>query len=313
MTMSHVGKDSAEEAFLIGLNEALAPLEEAGYRDLSESLPTLHVIGVPRSGTTLATQLLATHLDIGYIDHLVAAFWRAPTVGIRLSRKLLRRAEASSFSSEFGRTAAIHEPHEFGYFWRNLLGYPDLSDQGQSHEERIDWARVRRVLVNMADAFGQPIVALRVLPRTCFLRVRRDPVDNALSLWRMREEFHGSEQIWASMKPREYPQLRHRPVHEQLAGQVYFLQRMMDEQLAAARPANVLDVQYEDMCSRPDEFLQRARELLRNHGGDVGLRRAAGRGLEPRRPRDVADERQVAAIEGAFARIAADSSGEPRI
>jgi hypothetical protein len=313
--MTAPGKDPAEEDYLARLNTALGPFEESGYLDGPETFPTLHVIGVPRAGTTLAPQLLASYLDVGYINNLIAAFWKAPTVGIRLSRKLLCTGAESSFTSAFGRTDAIREPHEFGYFWRDLLEYPDLSDQGPQHDQRIDWARVRRVLTNMTYAFERPIVfksfwlgmhvarMIGHLPRTCFVRVIRDPLDNALSLLRMRTEFHGSAQTWASMKPREYVDLRNRSVPEQLAGQVYYLQQMMAEQVAAAPRANVLEVRYEDLCAHPAAFVANVQQMLRDHGAEVALRRKVERSFKPRSPRESAAPGEITAIQAALAAL----------
>ncbi len=106
-------KDPAEEAFLERLNNILAPYQEEDYQDLEEIYPTLHIIGAPRSGTTLMSQLISSHLNIGYINNLIAAFWQAPVYGIRLSKKLIPPGVSSSFRSSFGRTTYIHEPHEF--------------------------------------------------------------------------------------------------------------------------------------------------------------------------------------------------------
>ena len=151
-------KDSAGEEFLEKLNALLAPQADADYLDLDEAYPTLHVIGAPRSGTTLLHQTLASGLEIGYVNNLIAAFWRAPAYGIRLSRKLGIERLESSFESSFGRTSGIGEPHEFGYFWNDHLRYPDLSERPAGHEKTIDWAYLRRVIVNMAYESGGPMM-----------------------------------------------------------------------------------------------------------------------------------------------------------
>jgi len=49
-------KDPADERFIAQLNAALAPLEDAGYRDLPERLPTLHIVGAPRSAPPCCTR-----------------------------------------------------------------------------------------------------------------------------------------------------------------------------------------------------------------------------------------------------------------
>ena len=66
-------KERKEEDFLKYFNQILQPHHDEEYAELEETMPTLHVIGVPRSGTTLMTQLLATSLDIGYINNLIAS------------------------------------------------------------------------------------------------------------------------------------------------------------------------------------------------------------------------------------------------
>src|SRR5688572_30011389 len=79
-------KDAAHERFLLQLNESIAlmPLDEA-VADSSSQLPVVYIVGAPRSGTTLVSQLLAKYLDVGYINNLIARFWMRPLAGIRLS------------------------------------------------------------------------------------------------------------------------------------------------------------------------------------------------------------------------------------
>ena len=67
-------KDAAEEFFLDDLNQRLAAAHDQELVERPELFPTLHVVGPPRSGTTLLMQLLAAHLEVGYINNLIAAF-----------------------------------------------------------------------------------------------------------------------------------------------------------------------------------------------------------------------------------------------
>jgi len=274
-------KDPEDEAFLAHLNNWLRQYQETSYRDLPETYPTFFVIGAPRSGTTLLMQLITTHLKVGYINNLVAAFWKAPEIGIRLSKKLLPLGMASSYESNFGRTTGISEPHEFGYFWRELLGEYAMEQPIDPTQDFVDWERMRRVLINMSHAFGLPVVyktvqlswrieaMARALPRACFIRIRRDPVQNALSILQYRRTFYGDSEHWGSVKPSAYIWLKNEPYWKQIVGQIYFLEQETSRQIAAIGGRNVLEVDYQRLCTAPRQVLDDITALLQANGGDV--------------------------------------------
>jgi len=270
-------KDPEEERFLERLNEVLAPHAEGDLLELEERYPTLHVVGAPRSGTTLLYQLVASGLEVGYVNHLVAATWRAPVYGLRLSRKLGLDRPGSSFQSSFGRTSDVREPHEFGYFWNERLRYPDLCERPPAHESEVDWAGLRRVLVNMAHAAGAPVAfkpmlllwhletILEHMPRTCYVWIRRDLRANALSLLEMRRALFGSYERWASLRPCGPGWLADEPPWRQVAAQAVALDRTLET--ARGRLGDrMLEVEYERLCAAPEAVLDDVRALLGDHG-----------------------------------------------
>ena len=271
-------KDAGFEEAISTLNGAVGPAEH--WEDLPETLPTLHVIGVPRSGTTLLTQLVASHLDVSCISNLVAAFWSAPCLGLRLARRLLAPRPNTTYTSSYGRTTDISEPHEFGYFWSDLLGYRELREP--TGDPDVDWDRVRRALTNMCAAAGRPIVfksfalayhalhVQQVLPRTCFVWVRRDPVDNALSLLRARRAYGGDLTSWVGLKPAEFSWLQHETPAVQVAGQVIGVERGIRDALRRNGLRNTLMLRHSDVCAHPEVALDRIAGLLRTVGVEVG-------------------------------------------
>lgn len=315
-------KDPDEERFLEEFNATLAPAEEAAYRDLDERLPTVHVIGAPRSGTTLLYQVLASALDVGYIDNLTAAFWRAPVTGLRLSRKL-GLTPATTFGSDFGRTQGLSEPHEFGYFWNHHLAYPDLAERGADHERHIDWAGLRRVIVNMAEARRAPMVfkpmlliwhleaMVRAMPRTCYVWIRREPRDTALSILRMRQALRGTIDEWVSLRPAAArdattPWL-------QVALQVLSLERTIQAAADRLGPATILPVRYERLCAEPNAVIAEVRDMMdgKGHAPDIRLSNlptfspGPSRGLEEHRDRMDAALAEAAHRLDAAARVTA--------
>ncbi|MFN8109825.1 MAG: sulfotransferase [Thermoleophilia bacterium] len=275
-------KDAAQEDFLERLNLVLAPHAEADAVERPERLPTLHVVGSPRSGTTLMYQVIATGLDVGYINNLMAAFWLAPGYGVSLARKLGVDRLSSGFQSAFGRTEGITEPHEFGYFWNHHLRYPDMRQRGAAHEEGIDWARLRRTLVDMAERAGAPMTfkpmllawhldaMVRHMPRTCIVWIRRPQRETAVSLLKMRRSMFGGFERWASLRPDV--DLDHEPPWRQTAAQVVLVERTIAASCARLGPGHVLPVRYERLCEDPMGVLADVRELMGRHGHAPDLR-----------------------------------------
>lgn len=273
---------SHDEGFLESLNAALEGYELERYRDLEEEHPTVHVLGLPRSGTTLALQLLVANTDLAYIDHVAAAFWAAPVTGLRLSEALRSHtSRPSSFDSDYGRTGELSEPHEFSYFWARLLGTPfGLESLAEPVDrEAVDWEFFRRVMTNMCDAAQRPVVfksfwaiwhlerLCQALPRTVVVVVRRDPLAVGQSLVTMRERLYGTREAWASIKPREYSWLKDTDCATQIAGQIHLVNRAIDQGLRHVAPAGRVDVAYEEVCRDPNAFVDRVATAVAEQGG----------------------------------------------
>src|SRR5690625_5004339 len=270
-------KDSNFENILSVMNNTLYRAEDELLENSPERFPTVHVIGAPRSGTTLAVQLLAEGLNIGFINNLIAAFWKAPLFGIALSDQLLNNQYQSSFSSKFGRTDRIQEPHEFGYFWNYHLNYNDFQQQDERHEEGIDWDRLSTLLTNMCRSFHKPVIfksfllgfhaskMTKELPKSCFIYIRRNVIDNAMSILKMRRSYAGDMDKWVSMKPEQYSYLKDQDRYVQSVGQVLFMEHEYFKQMEEIPEKNKLIIDYTDLCGQPGNALYEVHQLIGNH------------------------------------------------
>jgi hypothetical protein len=267
-------KDKEFESYLSLLNGGLYEIEKSLYKNLEEEYPTIHIIGPARSGTTLLTQIISTYLQVGYINNLIAAFWKAPLFGIQLSKRLLGQSYQSSFTSFFGRTSNVYEPHEFTYFWNYHLAYPDLQQRSTEHEKNIDWEMLRTVLINMTGMFERPVLFKSVLlgfhsarlyqalPKTCFIYIKRNYIDNALSLLKYREKMLGSVNLWVSIKPLQYQWLKDEDIYVQVMGQILFLEFEYLEQLKNVPDANKLFVSYDEVCNEAEKTLHKVKNMM---------------------------------------------------
>lgn len=281
--LAHYAKRQDDEVFFAALNSALADAPLPPHAPLAtepERLPLVYVVGAPRSGTTLLSQLCSRYLPVGYVDNVMARFWRRPQVGIRLSRALLGDAgrAAISLTSRHGVTQDIGGPHEFGYFWRHWLaldGAPThkLSEQALA---ALDADGLRRTLrEQILGEFAAPVVfknvicglqaeyLSRVHPRSLFVWIRRDIDEVSRSILKCRQERYGDYAAWWSLKPSNFSQLTSidNPAR-QVLGQVRSCEAEFAEELA--RPGvHSLSVDYAQLLADPGAVLERICENVR--------------------------------------------------
>lgn len=257
-------KDAEDEAFVRALNGYLEPREREFYVECEIEHPFVFVVGLPRSGTTLLSQLLAYSLDAGYVTNFAARFWLAPVHGLRLGRILFGTEKPDRFESDYARTGDPREIHEFGYFWRHWLRKETFDDVVRSREleATVDWDGLRLTLANVQRELGRPYVGKNmlgayhmaklsdVLGKVLWVHIERDPLDVAVSILDARRKHYDDARSWWSYVPLEYDRLHGLDEWQQIAGQVHYLERMYDEELAALGERAVR-TSYEQLCRDP--------------------------------------------------------------
>ena len=253
----------ADESLLEAMNAALTGLEPTRWSQVAR--PAVFVFGLPRSGTTLTYQLLASGLEVGYVDNLVARFWLAPCQGIAVSRAVFGDRRTASFHSDLGRSTDPRGPHEFAYFWRHWLGIAGTEDllAFGSPRRPVDWPAVVAAVGRMQDALSAPMVFktnyvgqwtdrfCSAFPMPLVVYPHRRPVDVALSILRARRRYYGDPDHWWATFPPEYATLADQDVVVQIVGQVHGLRRAYRDQLDRVPRQLVLEVDYAELCADP--------------------------------------------------------------
>lgn len=148
------------------------------------------VFGIPRSGTTLATQLLAHGLDCEYVTHAMARFYKAPLVGASLSRSLWSHSDVRrgiSFGSCFGRT---DDPRDhYGYFWRAALGTDEYGTRtgirrGGLITELLSASCIPWVMQGQHPSLHMEWVEQQCSGKVVWVRIRRDKKTTIASIER---------------------------------------------------------------------------------------------------------------------------------
>lgn len=281
------------EALLKRLNALLEPAEArilADYR--MPRYPVVLVVGCARAGTTLLMQWLAHTGRFAYPTNMLSRFYGAPCIGA-LVQQLLTGPEYSfrdeildfqgvtSFSSSLGKTKGALEPNEFWYFWRRFIPNTEPRYVTPKELEKIDAATFAAELAAIEAVFDKPLAMKglilelnipflsSVLEKVLFLYVKRHPFYNIQSLLESREKFYGHRRAWYSIKPREYDMLTDLEPIEQVAGQVYYTNRGIEEGLAQIDPSRGLAVSYEEFCTAPEQVFSAIRAKLTQQGHDV--------------------------------------------
>ncbi len=279
-------KDEEQEKRLVELNALLAPLEQQLAADLTEpQLPQIFIVGPPRSGSTLVGQLLAHWGGFGYISNFLARFYMAPGLGARIERTLNINHTTSqpAYVSDHARTKGWHEPHEFGYFWARWF------NQGQETHKQSDEALSKictpdllKSLASIESIYQSPMVyknntwltfhiafLSHLIPNSVFVVCNREPIYVAQSVYQARLKHTGDQFQWWSLRPPEYRDLLNKNWDDQIAGQIYYTIKHMEEGLRHVPNRRVIRAQYETVCENPKLFCQSVVDTVMQLGADI--------------------------------------------
>lgn len=284
------------EAMLQRVNDLLAiPEAQALVQFGKPQHPVILIVGCARSGSTLLMQWLANLGCFAFPTNLLSRFYRAPYIGA-LIQQILTNPEfdfadelhefhqsSASFSSLLGKTKGALAPHEFWYFWRRFFRFGEIQYLDDDSLREVDSKTLLAELAAIESVFGKPLAMKglivnwnlqfinSILPQALFLHIHRTPILNAQSLLESRKHFFGSIEHWYSFKPPEYETLRHVDPYAQVAGQVYFTNKAIAEQLEEIDPARNLAVDYGKFCNAPEHFYQQLLEKLEAQGCQPGV------------------------------------------
>lgn len=278
------------EALLNEVSELLGPVEQGvAARYQMPSYPVVLVMGLPRCGSTLTMQWLASSGRFGYPSNLLSRFYAAPYVGARIQQlltdpqfsfgdELHDLAGAVEFASTLGKTRGALAPNEFWYFWRRFIPNSEPRKLSDEETQLVRAEEFAAELAALEAAFGKPlamkglILALNIrfldqlLDKVLFLHVRRHPFYNIQSLLEARERYYGDRAGWYSIKPPEFDWLQAEDPIMQVAGQVVFTERAMSADLLQVDTARWLDVGYEAFCADPATVWDQITERLSAQG-----------------------------------------------
>ncbi len=267
---SSFGKDLDSEQALFKMNRLLLPLELERSEGLDEPLkPCLFILGPPRSGSTLVSQLLNQVGVFGLVNNFVSRFWMAPSVGMLIDLAINGPAKPSNYRSRRGNTEGLSEPNEFGYFWSHYF------DKGQKdhflnseNRQKFDKAGLLRSVAAMESVQEKPMAfknntwftlnadfLAQIFPKSVFVVCRRDALFTARSVLKQRFDLYGDGERWWSMRPPKHEKILKCSPIDQVAFQAVAIECWMEESLRKIPSARIVEARYEKVINSTHEFL----------------------------------------------------------
>jgi hypothetical protein len=276
----------ASEAARGSLALLLAPLEAALVRSAPETgAPPVFIVGPPRSGTTLLSQVLVHCYRFAPFTNLAHRLHRTPLAAAWLGRALLQR-QASAFDSRFGHVAGWGAPSEGGRIWSRWM--PEFGPLDEGAAARLPVAEIRRTVFGTAQILGAPFLNKNVMhsvhvglldalfPGCLFLEIRRAVRDNVRSIVRAREAGGGPTDAegWWSVRPAGAEAFLAAEPVVQAAAQVRLVRETIERDAARLGEGRRLVIEYADLCADPAAVCARVERSCGARGVALAARAA---------------------------------------
>ncbi|MEM7129384.1 MAG: sulfotransferase [Chloroflexota bacterium] len=256
------------------LDLLLQPLESRQYRKASSAnLPLIFVCGAPRTGTTLASQVLIRHLPVTYFNNLTAMFPRSPIVINQLFGRFLTSAQHIDFKSYYGKTNGFAGPNDALYIWDRWFGTDRSIIPTEIDEPMVQ--RMTQFFGAVEEAWGRPLInknnslntfahlVAEVFENAYFVCMTRDPVYHAQALYRARNDIHGDPSLaYGIHLPDDNRDDSNKDPLEDVCDQVIFHAQMVRDQFARIGPERFLVVSYENFCQDPASIVEKIGQVL---------------------------------------------------
>lgn len=232
------------------------------------------IVGAPRTGSTLLSQILISAFELGSQYNAVAKYYMAPLYGFSdlINDKTKDNFE---FKSDLGNTRGVINAHEFGYFWQYWLNYKDHHQPSVEHLNKVDVVGLQSKLNAITNLLGSDLLIKNQVyinfiikwlsdhfMNSKFIFIERNEVDIVESILNSRKLQYGSYDYWWSLKPQNYRNwLKIHPI-EQVCHQVCYTNVKIKEQLAQLDDSRYLSIDYSDLIENFNNTLRSAKSFF---------------------------------------------------
>ena len=246
------------------VNRLARPLDKLAASNATGQAAPIMVVGLPRSGTTLAYELLVQAFDVSFLTRIYSYAYGLPNLATRVVARGIRDPDAR-YSSNYGRIPGRYAPAENGVIWDRW--FPEHEELG--HHVPIDAITTTAqkdaaaMLSSMSTIAGRPFVFknlymtlslpayLQLLPKSKVIIVTRDIDTIIASVYNKRKKTPS----WWAIRPPFTGDVRGRSVLDQTAYQCIRSQQLLEHSLSTLPSDRFKVVDYATICAEPQIFI----------------------------------------------------------
>jgi hypothetical protein len=252
------------------LNKILLPIDRltaTRYCYDSLSFRPIFIVGPPRVGSTVLTQLMQRHLSVSCFSNLHSYLYECPTLACILlslyNKNLTYSSTHSPLASSFGNTYGLDQPSEGTLFWNSFFSSSSHDFKSKSHEilfasryrSYISYYKGIFLSKNLFNSLRIDQIS-SIFPRSLFIVLSRDIYRNALSILNARYSQTGSMSNWWSIPTQTIYQKELAP-HLSVVGQIRDVYSAINSSVSNLDTNSVCYIDYNDLCSNPSRELEK--------------------------------------------------------
>ncbi len=234
----------------------------------------LFIVGLPRSGTTLAYEVIIQAFHVAYFSKIYSYTFGMPNLTTRLFSRLMKNPHAH-YRSKYGSIPGLFSPAENHNFW--MRWFPERPTLGHhvasTSLSKNDVSEINEILSSIGGIAERPFVfkdvylslsleaLLSSVNQGRILLITREHEAVAASVFKRRSELQG-QLPWWSIRPPFSEDVLEKDLIEQVAFQCVRSEQLLQQQLSNADPARYRIERYADICKSPLAFIGRMREWL---------------------------------------------------